>query len=121
MLFKVKDRAKSYQKSKETLQISQTKMDANLTNRFGPYEAFSWNQNPMNVTGLSGAQGLFPTWNQLNHQFGINHVTPSFHQDTERTHHAIPAADNLMATPSTSNPDVDCQSNRHNFYGTSGI
>ena len=96
-------------------------MDANITNRFAPYEAFTWNQNPMNV-GL-GTQGLFPAWNQLNHQL-INHVTPSFDQDThERTPHAIPAADNLMATPSTtSNPDVDsCQSNRHNFYGTPGI
>ena len=91
-------------------------MDANITNRFSPYEAFTWNQTPMNVTS-----GLFPTWhrhNQLNHQL-INHVTPTLNQDTERT--AIPAADNFMATPSTSNPDVDCQSNRHNFYGTPGI
>ena len=114
MLFKVKDRAKSYQKLKKLFKYLKKKMDANLTNRFGPYETFSWNQNPMNV-----APGLFPSWNQFN-QLGINHVTPSFHHDTERTH-AIPAADNLMATTSTSNPDVDCQSNRHHFYSTPGI
>ena len=83
-------------------------MDSNLANRFAPYESFPWNQNPI-------GSSIFPSWHHHNTQL-MSRVPFG---DTDRE-----APDNLMATPSATNHDVNLagpQLNRHNFYNTQGI